>query len=256
MTAITAKIKRDICALFEVHDDEGGVQRVVTPLELPGTGDQVVVRVRPRNGFFQVDENGDTAFSAAMNGGNLESETVGRWLAFMAETSPVVFNDEELITAEAKNESELAATILKVASFAQHFYGVAVNRQERKVNDFRDRLAEVVQEVAAALKLGVQINYTLPQTSGLTADFLIGEEKNPLIIIAAHNQTRLLEAEVIWLQYQRERVAGYVLAVAESQMAVTKQQFERAPYFTDKAVIFEPSNFGPMMKTIASNQLQ
>ena len=40
------------------------------------------------------------------------------------------------------------------------------------------------------------------------------------------------------MQYRAEHKPGYVLAIAESQQSVGKKQYERAAYYTDKAVIF------------------
>jgi hypothetical protein len=40
------------------------------------------------------------------------------------------------------------------------------------------------------------------------------------------------------MQYQLTRMSGFVLAIAESQSAVGKRQFERANYYTGKTVTF------------------
>ncbi len=58
---LKANLKAAICALFDVHEDEGGTQRVVTPLEFPGSRDQVVVRVRPRGTHWEIDENAEAS---------------------------------------------------------------------------------------------------------------------------------------------------------------------------------------------------
>ena len=39
--AFPIDVKRTICSLFEVHEDEKGVQRVVTPLAYQASGDQI-----------------------------------------------------------------------------------------------------------------------------------------------------------------------------------------------------------------------
>jgi len=78
-TAMPNTLKQSICALFEVHQDTSQLQRVVTPLEYPGTNDKVVVRVRERAGFYQIDENVEAALYASMLGGDTESETIERW---------------------------------------------------------------------------------------------------------------------------------------------------------------------------------
>ena len=76
--AITSDLKQAICSLFEVHADECGVQRIVTPLEYPGSNDQIIIRVRPSGNGFAIDENGETSLYASLNGGDIESEARGR----------------------------------------------------------------------------------------------------------------------------------------------------------------------------------
>jgi hypothetical protein len=51
------------------------------------------------------------------------------------------------------------------------------------------------------------------------------------------------------MQYRQEKKAGNVLVVAESQESVGKKQFERASYFTNKTVIFNPEAFGSLIAT-------
>lgn len=251
MTVTTVNLKRDICALFEVHNDENGVQRVVTPLEYPGSGDRVVVRVRPRNGHFQIDENGEAAFLAAMNGGTTEAELVTRWAAGLSEYSPVHLDEDETLIAQATDERLLAPYVLKVAAAAQQLYGFATARPERQVSDFRERLAHVIGAIVEQIGGFWKTDHTLPIMGDLVADHVLGSEHNPLIIIAANSPARLLEAEVIHMQYRRENKPGYVLAVAEDQQSVTKKQFERAAYFTDKTVVFEPNNLGAFIRSEA-----
>ncbi len=52
---------------------------------------------------------------------------------------------------------------------------------------------------------------------------------------------------MIYMQYKVQKVNGYVLAIAESQKSVTKKQFERASYFTDKTVVFDAGNLKGMI---------
>ena len=56
----------------------------------------------------------------------------------------------------------------------------------------------------------------------------------PLIVIAASSAARLLEAEVIHMQYLYTQQPGFVLAIAESEQAVGKKQFKRANFYTGK----------------------
>lgn len=253
---MTLNLKRDICSLFEVHNDENGVQRIVTPLEYTGSGDRIVVRVRPRDGFFQIDENGDAAFLASLNGGSTDSELVARWAAILNETSPVSLDEDETLIAEAVDERLLAPYVLKVAAAAQQLYYFATARAERQQNDFRERLADVVKDISEQIKIRWRTDITLPIMGDLVADHVLGDDDNPLIVIAAHSSARLLEAEIIHMQYRRENKPGYVLAVAEDQASVTKKQFERASYFTDKTVVFEPHNLGAFIRAESPRHVQ
>lgn len=242
--------------MFEVHADEKGVQRVVTPLEYTGSGDRIVVRVRPRGTSYQIDENGESAFLAALNGGSTDSELVQRWIASLDNTSPVSFDAEEFLTAMATDERLLAPYVLKVAAAAQQLYSFATARPERLQNDFRDRLSDVIREIVAQINVPWRKDATLPIMGDLVADHILGSDANPLIVVAAHSPARLLEAEIIHMQYRRENKPGYVLAVAEDQPSVTRKQFERASYFTDKTVVFEPGNLAAFIRTEAPRHLQ
>jgi len=233
-------LKQEICSLFEVHPDEGGVQRIVTPLEYPGSADRVIVRVRPAGAGYRVDENGEAAFYAAMNGGDVESRTVVRWAEELPWHSPVTFEDE-IIAANAQSEALIAPCIFRVAEAAQQLYALATSRAARQQNDFKEQVAAVIETVAKRLNLQLQSNYELPIAGGLMVDHFIDSHR-PLIVVAATSPTRLLEAEVIHMQYRMESRPGFVLAVAESQEIVGKKQFERAAYYTDRAVIYNALN--------------
>ena len=52
----------------------------------------------------------------------------------------------------------------------------------------------------------------------------------PLFVIAASSATRLLEAEVIHMQYRYTKQRGFILAVAESEKVVGKKQFHPLNY--------------------------
>jgi hypothetical protein len=249
---ITNDLKRAICSLFEVHADEGGVQRVVTPLEYPGSNDQIVVRVRPSaDGHgFAIDENGEAAFYAALNGGDVESEAVGRWAEDISSASPVKFTDDEKISAYASDERLIAPYIFRVAEAAQQLHAIATARADRQSSDFKDRIKQIVQEIAIESNLQLNSEVELPIAGGLKADHVLGTSM-PLIIIAATSSTRLLEAEVIFMQYRADKKQGYVLAVAENQATVGKKQYERAAYYTNKAVIFNSDAFS----TLVSNEV-
>ena len=90
------------------------------------------------------------------------------------------------------------------------------------------------------------------ELKGLEADHLIGDISDasvpPLIVIAASSATRLLEAELIHMQYRHTQQRGFVLAVPESEKVVGKKQFHRANYYTGKTVEFSAYDFGQLLR--------
>ncbi|SPB14099.1 hypothetical protein NOV72_01347 [Caballeronia novacaledonica] len=244
---LAESLKRTICSLFEVHADTNGMHRIVTPLEYPGTGDRVVVRVRPQQGTYVIDENGEACLYASMAGGDVESAAVGRWSREFADLSPASLCDDEVIRATALDERSIAPYVFRVAEAAQQLYGIATSQAERQSNsDFKERLSSVLEEIAGEIGLTLRSDVELPIPGRLVADHVI-EASKPLIIIGASNATHLLEAEVIYMQYKVQKISGYVLAIAESQKSVTKKQFERANYYTDKTVAFDADNLKGMI---------
>ncbi len=247
---VTVNTKHAICSLFDVHIDDDGVQRITTPLEYPGTGDQIVIRVRPSadgNGYV-IDENGEAAFYSSLTGGDVESEAVERWSAELNTLSPVEFTEDEVLQAITNDERLIAPYIFRVAEAAQQLNALATSKIDRKENDFKDRVSAIITEIAVAQKLEHKFDVELPIAGGLKADHVLGEN-SPLLLIIATTPTRLLEAEVIYMQYRAENKEGKILAIAESQNSVGKKQFERAGYYTDKTVIY---NENAIAKLIAS----
>lgn len=245
---LVSDLKQAICALFEVVDDAHGVQRIITPLRYPGSNDNVVIRVRPRDESMQIDENGEAALYASMHGGDIDSEIIVRWAEELRATTSLDFTDDEVIKAEVRDLRMVAPSILHVAAASQQLFALATSHKERATSDFKERVAAIVQEVSAALSLPLQNNVELPIAGGLEADHLIGATSNPVIVIAATSATRLLEAEVIHMQYRYTQQPGFVLAVAESDKIVGIKQFHRANYYTGKTVQFSPHDFGQLLR--------
>jgi hypothetical protein len=241
-------LKRAICALFEVHADEDGVQRVVTPLEYPGSGDQVIVRVRPFGRAWRIDENGEAALYASLAGGDLDAEVVGRWAEDLL--PPIGFGEDEMISAMVTEPRLVTASIFRVASAAQQLFALATARADRQHSDLKDRVADIVRSLAVELKVKLESDVQLPIAGGLQADHVLALEK-PLIVVVATTAARLLEAEIIHMQYRADRRAGTVLAVAESQASVGKKQFERAGYYTGKTVVFDEDAFPDLIEQFA-----
>lgn len=245
---LTRTIKQAICALFEVHADEGGVQRVVTPLQYSGSGDHIVVRVRANEHGFTVDENGESSLYASMADGDVELEAVQRWLADLPTYSPVSIDEDEVLRAHASDERLIPAYIFRVAEAAQSLYALATARQPRKESDFKKRVAEAVEAAAATFGFSYENDVMLPIAGDFKADHVISSSP-PLIVIAATGIQRLLEAEIVHMRYQQEGLPGFVLATVESQRSVGAKQFERANYYTGKTVSFSPADFSSLLAT-------
>ncbi|RDU95703.1 hypothetical protein [Trinickia dinghuensis] len=256
MERLATNLKRAICGLFEVHDDEAGVQRVVTPLEYPGSGDRVVVRVRSRDDGYSIDDNGEAALYAGMAGGDVDSESVARWVEDLARYSPARFDSaDEAIKAYTNDVRLTAPYVFRVAEAAQQLFAIATSRTERQAWDFKQRLAEVMIRTAKDLGVNLQSEVELPIAGGLVADHVI-DHRTPLIVVAATNATRLLEAEIIHMQYRLANMSGFVLAIAESQTTVGKRQFERANYYTGTTVTFSEPDLPKLVENQLRYQLQ
>lgn len=257
MATVTTHLKHAICSLFEVHTGEGNVQRVVTPLEYPGSNDQIVVRVRPGpNGIgYSIDENGEAAFYASLNGGDVDSEAVGRWATELPQFSPVRFDEQEVLSVFTENEKLIAPYIFRVAEAAQQLLSLATARTPRQESNFKQLVKQIVQEFAIQFNLEYQSDVELPISGGLIADHVLGTH-HPLIIFSATSATRLLEAEVVYMQYRQEKKPGYILAVAESQESVGKKQYERAGYYTNKVLIFNQGAFGNYLSNDLKSTIQ
>lgn len=248
-------IKRQICDLFEVFLDEGGVTRVVTPLEYIGTGDKIVVRVRENEHGYSIDENGEAAFTAAMAGADLSSDVVSRWIDDFHEKGPIFFDEEdERLHLEVKHENLLGPSIFRVAEAAQRLHAIATSRGERQAGDFKERVKDLMVAVAQQLGIAITHDVELPIAGGLKADHVI-EGPTPLLVIAATSPTRLLEAEVIYMQYRADGRKSHIWAIAESQSSVGKKQFERAGYYTNRAVIFQPDSLRQLVVGELSSNL-
>lgn len=245
---LTTNLKQAICSLFEVHDDEGGVQRVVTPMEYSGSGDRIVVRIRPTTQGFLIDENGEAALYASMAGGDAGSEAVLRWADEMEGYSPVRLDEDDALTAFANDQRLIPSYIFRVAESAQQMYALSVSRPSRRASKLKDLVSKAVNDAAKLSGVTYQSDVTLPIAGDFVADHVI-ESKNPLIVIAATGIQRLLEAEIIHMQYRMEKAEGTVIAAVESQKSVGIKQFERANYYTGKTVTFNAPDFGVLLRS-------
>jgi|LauGreSBDMM110SN_4_FD.fasta_scaffold21295_1 hypothetical protein len=142
----------------------------------------------------------------------------------------------------------LAPTLFRVASAAQQLYALATSHKEREASNFKELVAQIVTEVCKSLDVPVRHNACFPISGDLEADHVIGQEANPIIVISATSAKRLLESEVIHMQYRLTKTPDFVLAVAESQKVVGVKQFNRANYYTGKTVQFSPVDFAQLLR--------
>jgi hypothetical protein len=146
---MSAHLKHQIGSLFEVIDDEAGIQRVITPFEFPLSGDRIVVRVRPlgSEGRYSLDDNGDTVFYASMAGGDTRSAAVAQWKEELQRNSLVVFDDDQL-SVIASNEELIAPCVFRIAEATQQLYALSTSCQRSHADEGNMRLVEVVAEQA------------------------------------------------------------------------------------------------------------
>ncbi|GAA5231954.1 hypothetical protein FOZ76_15270 [Verticiella sediminum] len=244
---LTTDLRRAICSLFEVHQDEAGVQRIVTPMQYSGSGDHIVVRVRPRDEHFEVDENGEACLYASMADGDVDSEAVKRWVEELSESGAVQMRDDEVLGAKAVDERLIPILIFRVAEAAQQLYALATSRPPRKVSEFKAAVARSVSDAVAGTGYEHAVDVPLPIAGNFVADHVV-EAPVPLIVIVATGIQRLLEAELIHMRYQVEKRSAFVVAAVESQKAVGPKQFERANYYTDKTVTFSRADFSSLIR--------
>jgi len=245
---LSANLKSSLCALFEVHADEDGVQRIVTPMQYSGSNDNVVIRVRPMATGIQIDEAGDAAMYAALAGGNTESERLTRWAKTLEETSPVRIDADEVLLATTAESRLVPAYIFRVAEAAQQFYALATARAPRRENVLKTRLEMSIRRACEASLVQFESNASLPIAGDFVADYLIHGDQ-PLIVIAASGVQRLLEAELIHMQYQTEKREGLIIAVVDSQQSVGAKQFERANYYTTKTLAYNERYFESLISS-------
>jgi hypothetical protein len=172
---------------------------------------------------------------------------LARWVEELQLSSPVKFTEEEMLVASVSDERLIAPYIFRVAEAAQQLYAISTSRADRQTSDFKEVVKKIVYSVASELRVPCESDVELPIAGGLRADHVFETGNKPVIVISATSATRLLEAEVIYMQYRADNKPGYILAVAESQAAVGKKQYERASYYTDKTVVFNPDAFGKLI---------
>ncbi len=245
---IRTSLKHDICSLFDVTETEVDGWCVVTPMQYSGLNDHVVVHIHPVEQGWEIHDNGDAVLNANMLGFDTDTDALDRWIEDLKGSSSVSYDAQtERLSAIAGDDRLLAPYVFRVAEAAQQMFSISTQRQERRANNFKEQVSEVVTSVAAMLGRQIAYDHDLPIAGGLKADFVI-QGSSPLIIIAATSVARLMEAEIIFMQLRHQKEPGFVLAIAESPQSVGRKQFDRANYYTGKTVSFDRNHLAELVK--------
>lgn len=245
---VQTDIKQRICGLFEVTETGDGGWCVVTPLQYSGSNDHVVIHIQATDAGWRLHDNGDAILNANLLGFDTDTDALARWVSELDEQGPVSYDAEsELLCANTHHDNLLAPYLFRVAEAALGLFTTATQRSERRTSHFKTQLQEVVSSIALGLNVPMASEVELPIAGGLTADFVF-EGTNPLIIVAATSTARLLEAEIIFMQYRHQKMPGFVLAIAENAQAVGRKQFDRANFYTGKTVGFDRAHLPELIK--------
>lgn len=241
-------LQHDICALFDVSKAENGGWSVVTPMQYTGSNDHVVVHIKPVQTGWELHDNGDAVLNANLLGFDTGTDAMDRWIDDLPGNSPVKFShDSERLTASTTDGRLLAPYVFRVAEAAQQMFAISTQRHDRRSNNLREQVSEVVAEVARLMQKSVVFDAELPIAGDLKADVVV-EGGSPLIVIAATSVARLMEAELIFMQMRHKKMPGFVLAIAENPQAVGRKQFDRANFYTDKTVSFDRPHLFDLIK--------
>ncbi len=246
---VQSNIKHNICALFDVTETENGGLCIVTPMQYSGSNDNIVIHVRPNSDGWEIHDNGDAVMNANMLGFDTDTDALSRWSEELKLHNPAHYNEQsEVLVARTSNEKLLAPYVFRVADAAQQLFTIATQRQERRASNFKEQVSVVVDSVARSLNKLAREDVELPIAGGLTADFVIDQDE-PLIVISATSVARLMEAEIIFMQYRHQNMPGFVLAIAENPQVVGRKQFDRANYYTGKTVSFDRNHLAELIKS-------
>lgn len=239
------QVKASICALFKVEEDDG-VLAIETPLRNLGD-DHIVVFASPsEDGKWRIDDNGDTAFSLSLAGYNIVNDRfdeVAQQCCMLPET---LWDTEEQQFSMLVEAKDIGIASLLVATAASRLINAITSRKERKKGDFKERLMAILDEITKETSLPATFDAAVDGDL-LRADCRI-ETPVPTYIIAATSSERLTEAELIHSRLRVAEQPGYVVAVVESVEEVGKKHYQRANYFTDKAIEYDGNMFEAFMK--------
>lgn len=226
-----ADLRKAMCGAFEISE-EGGVLLVRTPFGLD-FNDDLVLRIRPNNGGFQIDDNGDTMLTLALGGAAPETDRV------LEAAGDIEFDEEDgSLTARVESSAAIGEAVFRVAGAAVRVHAACRPRERTPASDLKSRVVDLLSQVASETGATLRLDEVVEEAGSLMADAILGES-DPLIVIAAPSVERLMEAELLFLRRQISRRPGYVCAVVSSATAIGRKHFTRANYYTDKTVEFD-----------------
>lgn len=239
------QVKNSICALFKVEED-GGVLAIETPLQNFGNDHIVVFATPAENGKWLIDDNGDTAFSLSLAGHNVANDRFDEVAQGCCMIPEISWDADEQHFSMLVDTKDVGIASLMVATTASRLINAVTSRKDRKRGDFKERLMTILSEIVRETSLPAEFNAPVDGDL-LKADCRI-ETAVPTYIVAATSSERLTEAELIHSRLKVMGQLGYVIAVVESINDVGKKHYQRANYFTDKAVEYDGALFGEFMK--------
>lgn len=246
--------KLDLCSLFSVTKNvEGDVSLVETPLVFPGTDDKVVIRVRPKEQGFRIDDGGDTEWFTSIAGYDIDSAS-GRAVCEQNEECFSILLDENGVLYTNIDDSDgLALGVLRLAQASISLFSAVTSRRERIPSQFKDDLRIILKEAVDESLFSLEENVEIPETHGQKADYRLGRKSDSnkiTYIFAASDKARVLEAELAFLQMHQSNVSGSVLLIVENQEKVGKETFERAGYYTSRSVVFNESGLKELIPNL------
>lgn len=224
-------LRHALCKAFDVFEDEG-VLLVRTPFGLD-LNDDLVLRVRPDQGGWRIDDNGETLFALTLAGADPDADRV-RELIEPAELDA----DDGTLYSRAESPDLITSAVFHLAGAALRVHATFRPRMRAEPSDIKERVIALLSDLAQNMGVEMQTDLVLDEAGNLTADAVL-EGVEPFMVIVATTTERLMEAELLYLQRKLRQRPGYVCAVVPSAKAVGQKHFTRANYYTDKAVEFE-----------------
>lgn len=227
----SSQVRSLLCSAFEISE-EGGSFLIHTPFAVD-FNDDLVIRLRPVDNGFRIDDNGETILSLALAGSAPDFDRVN-------ELVPNVNVDEldGAIHLIERSPAKVVHAIYSVIAASLRIHGAYRPRTISEPSDFRERVVAALEDVAREFSLPISFDQTVEQAGNLTADVVLGE-KHKFLVIAASSVERLMEAELIYLRRQLSKQGGFVCAAVPSAKAIGLKHFSRANYYTDKTVEFD-----------------